>query len=687
MFKFQNLIEYFGKNPLTLSLKDKYIEHIVQSLEKKQISQFDKHTAYLTAKRHVLLTNNSDLNTLKKRISDFNVAIDKYNETAQTKAKTIRVKIFYDNKVPLGTYIIIIDNPVPPNISNYSDYLLRNFRYNAYQFDGCIDLEIGEKSAEYVLKQFNITDRKISTIKVDKLLGETDALFHFGYKDKHFFTYKEDTDHPIRKMWNSIDLNEDYLNSLNKSDIWIKENRKFYAHQVEGIKFLLWVKKGFIFDKTGIGKSNQALAASLLNGGKKTLIFTIKEDVKKWADLVTDFGKTSETISATYTKTETLANVDYHIINYDIIKKFSKSENTNFNIFSTKYDTIIIDECHKIRNYQAIKSDILNKLFNTPSIKYIYGLSATPFESNEQLLGLYQTLNIDSNDFIPCNKDGYSQKFEKGNNFKINYCSGFFMKIKKKMKGNETKDIEIINTQGDSNTKELAQRIKYTYLCRSSDEVEGFPEKIVNVLNLELDLETRRRYDEYYKELIVTYTQDNEDGSNINPELPATTKLRQFLAEYATAHTDVFVRRLIEGNDEKVIIFTHFNDEFKILCERMSDIAVWVNANPALRWNKKSNNAIVEHFKTNPDVKVLIGNAMTLGTAHNIPEASHSVLNSPNWNSGEHDQMMGRNWRLGKKGTVNAWFWVFEDTKSEHIFNRAEEKGGNIKILLTNIYK
>lgn len=691
MFKFELLLEYFGKNPYILHLKDKYINELIVQNEQKLNISIEAYYDFFASNETYIITHGSNYNTLKTLIKDYNDSIPKHNLNYNNKKrKRLKVKIFYDNKVKKDHFLYFTS--FYPSFSNIETnaYLERNFRYGGKKFAEIIDLNIGEKSAKYVLSQFGITDKNINSIKIDGLLGETEKCFHFSYKNKHFFTYKEDTEHPIEKQWLSIPLDVKKLNKMNKNPEWEKNKYEFYNHQIEGIKFLLWVKKGFIFDKTGIGKSNQALVASILNGGKRTLILTIKEDLKKWGELVEDFGQKSEVINNLYEKSDTILEANYHILNYDIVKKFSNSKETNFNIFEFTYDTIILDECHKIRNSQSKKSDILNKLFKMPYIKNIYGLSATPFETNEQLLGLYETLNIDPDNLIPTSYDNFNSSYKKTCDFKLNYCEGIPMKINKQ--GGNGDKRNIIKLGASTNSIELAQRIKYTYLCRTDSEVEGFPEKKVTLLNLQLDLETKRKYEAYRDELIEMYTEmfknKTEDGEQgINAELPATTKLRQFLAEYATEQTSKFVRTLIENNNEKVIIFTHFNDEFKILCEKLSDVAVWVNANPQLRWRKKSNNEIVKEFKENSEYQVIIGNASTLGTAHNIPQAGHCILNSPNWNSGEHDQMMGRNWRLDRKGTVHAWFWNYEDTKTEHIFNKSTSKGLNLKILLMNIYK
>jgi superfamily II DNA or RNA helicase len=505
-----------------------------------------------------------------------------------------------------------------------------------------------------------------------------------GYKSHSFFLLKEDPEleNPVTKQWKQIDLDPAYLNSLNKGKKWVERGHQLKPHQIIGIKFLSFINKGFIFDKVGIGKSNQAMTAAVISGAKKVLIITIKDDVYKWKQLSYDFGQVGELILSKEIDLDALNNANYHIINYDALKKYSQKKMIEFNILAQGYDTIIVDECHNIRNNMSVKANILAKLFNSYSIKRIYGLTATPFETNEQVLGLYMSMGISADGSMPTSNNWLENK-ELMDSFKERYCAGIKMSNNGKtfVKTSALKENgkKLINT----NSVELSQVIKYTYICRSSDDIEGFPDKKINVLNLELPAEKRSKYEQYRNELIEHYKKMNEESDNyINEELPTYTKLRQFLSLVSADQSATFARARANMG-EKIIIFTHYNDEFSLLCEKLADVALWVHTSKTHRWRKKDNQEIVNLFKESDEYKILIGNIKTLGTGHNIPEADHTLLNSPNWNNGEHDQAMGRNWRLDREKPVNAWFWIYKDSLTEKVYDRAKLKGENIETLLS----
>lgn len=667
------LLSYYGNNPLIKDIKNRYIKAIVERMP----SQTENPLHYY------IFDNPNTIYLSSKKTMD----LLKYNyESRPSKERYKQRKFYYTNYITDDRFYVISDETTFSDFNKFNEYLLRNFAYTGKKFNREIELTVSGENCTYVPKQFGRDGISVEKIKVDGIIGETSKVYHFTYGSKNFYVYKNGCENVYVKLFRTVDIDEDYLNSLNVSETWIKNGYKFYPHQIDGIKFLLYNKKACIFDSVGIGKSNQALVASILNGSKKTLIITIKDDVFKWQQLVHDFGKTAYIVQATMKKDDqSLDSSDYHIMNYDIIKKFSgKTKNIIevFNIFKHRYETIIVDECHRIRNADAKRSNIIKRLFTQHYVKNVYALSATPFETNEQLWGLYYTLGIPIGNILPTPSDGFETQVQKFNHYKLRYCNGSYMQrfVNNQMKtiitvGKKVDNVMVVN----SNTEELYQCIKGTYLCRTPDDVDGFPKKEVHVMDLTLPIQNQREYDDYVNELLNHYSE-----MDINPELPIVIKLRQFLSMVAVKQTAMFARNLI-ADGEKVIIFTHFKEEFSDICKELADVAVWVNAEKALAYKKMQNKDIVELFKSSDKYKVLIGNAQTLGTGHNIPQATHVIINSPNWNSGEHSQMMGRNWRLDRKETVHAWFWIYNDTKCEHVFKKAQSKSDNIKILLRNL--
>jgi SNF2 family DNA or RNA helicase len=154
-------------------------------------------------------------------------------------------------------------------------------------------------------------------------------------------------------------------------------------------------------------------------------------------------------------------------------------------------------------------------------------------------------------------------------------------------------------------------------------------------------------------------------------------KMREFLAKLKIQHTTNFVEGKIEDG-LKVIIFTHFKEEYEAFMKHFSKIAVGINAS----MSPEKKQGLIDSFQNDDKVKVIIGNIKTLGTGHNLTKGDVAVINSPDWNSGEHEQAEGRSWRIGRKEDVTVYYCLFDATHEEEVFERARQKQENKNIIM-----
>jgi SNF2 family DNA or RNA helicase len=91
---------------------------------------------------------------------------------------------------------------------------------------------------------------------------------------------------------------------------------------------------------------------------------------------------------------------------------------------------------------------------------------------------------------------------------------------------------------------------------------------------------------------------------------------------------------------------------------------------------------IAKQHQRDENIKVIVGNIRTLGTGHNITKGDVAIINSPDWNSGEHEQAEGRSWRIGRTEDVTVYYCLFENTHEEEVFERSKQKKDNKDIIL-----
>lgn len=230
------------------------------------------------------------------------------------------------------------------------------------------------------------------------------------------------------------------------------------------------------------------------------------------------------------------------------------------------------------------------------------------------------------------------------------------------------------------NTKslELNQRIKHLQIRRTKHEViHNFPEKFVMPLYFGLNPYEVIKYNDLWREYLEEKNSKKYTDAELE-QLSQSIKIRQFLATLKVPHTLGFAESRIEDG-YKIIIFTHFKEEYELILDGLGKKAIGINA--SMSPEKKQEK--IDLFQNSDDIRVIVGNIKTLGTGHNLTKGDIVIVNTPNWNSGEHEQSEDRAWRLGRTDEVNVYYALFEGTHEEDVYNRSLSKKQNKEILLS----
>lgn len=633
------------------------------------------------------------------------------------------------------------------NLSAFEEeYIRTNINYSGYKFHFAVKLKVGAKNVEYLNKQFG-TDKTFEEISIENLIGETSNIYHFGYKQRSFFVYKDDCENPFKKEINSVEFDPTPFDNNNN---W---GRKLYPHQVEGVKFMMLQNPAFCWDDVGLGKTAQSIVAALASGYRNVLVVTLASLKLNWRREIENYRQSAKIISGSeWNDSKTM----FTIINYEILKNFvvskkakNQKDSTN-QLLKQQYDCVILDEVHRAKNPKSIQSDCINAICSQNSVKKIIGLSGTPFERNIDFYNICRTVNKNITDVVLVN--GWIQDvIENYREYALRYCNAYeqvldspktkrdkaeilallsqevksFSRVrgvlniiqqhgirvgklknwqigvngtpmlvsnlnvkdcqwllKQGFEDRRKKIMVLGQKQGDvkvenSNTDELYLRIRHTQIIRKkTDILEYFPAKIIFPLYFDLSPKEKVEYRELWDEYL---TEKNIKG--LTPEdlmeMSRSIKMREFLALLKCSHTCNFIENKIEEG-LKVIVFTHFKNEYEYFLKHFGKLAIGLHA--TMSAEKKQ--AIIDKYQQDDNVKVIVGNIKTLGTGHNITKGDVAIINSPDWNSGEHEQAEGRSWRIGRTEDVTVYYCLFEDTHEEKVFERSNQKKDNKDILL-----
>lgn len=727
------LFFYFGKNPFILSLRDKVMLGI--SGKTHPISTFATVLSQDRRTPKVIYCNKSQYSALQDIITNYNNGLK--NEGKKPKYLCLR----HNPHVGDGFGLMYEDTQSGALDEFETEFLQKNLKYPGLKLG--FKLGVWGENVTLLQERFSTT-KEMTEVTVDQLMGITQDLYQFKFKETYFFLKKDCCENPFTKRYSGESIDIEGLNRRCQWPEWVENGYQLKPHQIDGIRFLKYSKRGCIFDSTGVGKTIQAICAAIEDKCRKILIITIANDKVKWERNCHWWGLTTtliegnesgtksakilqwradapntalqgyckqwkkkpnvlETISTTLgidipqeshwdlvlkikkdgdshmhtlqwvdkvenTRWDTSADVT--IINYDVLPSVKEKS-----VLWDGFDCVIVDECHKVKEANTIQSKTINKICNASA--RVYGLSATPIENNENMFNVLRNLGISIDTVIPMAKTPYSDSASMFDSFIKRYCAGWEMtKGGKKIliRGFERNGEKILNT----NTAELANIIRSTYIRRTETDIEGFPQKTVFPLYVNLDGEGMKEY-----QAIIDGVAADPAYTDGVESLMENMRLRQFMSKKAIPTTCGFVKSIVDSGN-RCVVFTHFMEEFdemKMQFEALGVKCLWVNANSQKSWKKKDNFEIVDEFNSNMEYQVLFGNIETLGTAHNIPSANYCVVNSPDWANRNHTQGEGRIWRLNRVGDVFIVYPIFKGTIVETIFDRAEGKKSNFNIL------
>jgi SWI/SNF-related matrix-associated actin-dependent regulator of chromatin subfamily A-like protein 1 len=414
-------------------------------------------------------------------------------------------------------------------------------------------------------------------------------------------------------------------------------------HQKIAIEKLLANNKFILADDMGLGKTTSTVIASLESDIKKVLIVcpaSLKINWKREIELYSD-----ENVLIVEGK-KWGSTFKYYIINYDILKNFHTTENTEDSdaykiILNEGFDLAIVDEAHYISNSQAQRTKLLNDIL--AKIPKVWLLTGTPMTSRP--INYFNLLKI-VNSPLTLNWKSYV----------LRYCKGYQFRVGGR---------QIWNTSGASNLDELREQTKAVVLRRMKTDILDLPEKIISPIWLELK---NSFYDDELTEFL-RISKENRKKESLTVTLNRLMKLRQLIAIEKVDHTCELIDKVLEQG-RKVIVFTNFTMSLDMIYEKYGKKAVVLDG----RMSKDRRQQSVDRFQNEDKVKVFIGNIKAAGVGITLTAADTVIFNDLSFVPADHSQAEDRAYRYGQKNSVLVYYPVFENTIEMTIYNILQKK-------------
>ena len=426
-----------------------------------------------------------------------------------------------------------------------------------------------------------------------------------------------------------------------------------FAHQVEGIAFLLARRRSILADDMGLGKTRQAIVAIRHAAPEGPYLVICPASVKlNWVREIkqVDAAAVCTVLEGSAGEAWSPKAGGWVIINYDLLGKRVKT------LAAIPWAGLIFDEAHYLKNHTSQRSQLARELaLDNGRDPVVYALTGTPLTNRPR--DLFPLLQLVRH---PLAKSFLS--------FAKRYCAaehnGFGWQ-----------------TNGASNLEELTTQLHGIMIRRRKEDVLDLPPKLRTWTNVEVPADTASaEMREVMESLLlvaarrrlgaghIPASSNDPDGSRVRL-LAKLSKAREKLAAAKIAATIDLVEGMV-AQGEKVIVFSCFDRPVKALAKHFGERSVLLTgATPSAK-----RQGLVDRFQTEEEVRVFVSNIVAGGIGLNLTAARQVVFNDLDWVPANHWQAEDRAYRIGQTASVTVHYLVAKGTIDEFVSHLLEVK-------------
>ena len=360
-------------------------------------------------------------------------------------------------------------------------------------------------------------------------------------------------------------------------------------------------------------------------------------------------------------------------------------------LFKSNFDVVIIDEAHRLSNSTSGRYKIIRDLLKRSKPEYTFLLTGTPITNNP--INYYCMLSLinhpvvsDYYDFIRryCNgkviymkgeKWKWTTVFLKQYNYEWNDVKTI-PSVSKKLDDFLLKNAKYIwKPDGCSHLDDLMELTKNAYIRRMTSDFGDMVKKKIVEKQYDFSNEQKERYDKVWDEYKNSQDLTKQDEIDKYKAIIEGTVLRQFVADEMVENTiDLAEQYLQSDENQKIVIMCTFDNEIKKIKDYFKKSCVVYKGKMTTKAKDKAETA----FKTDPNVRVFIGNIEASGVGINLEVANVLIFNSFGWVSGDNKQAEDRIFRLTQSKDCTVIYQVFNDSFNKEMFDYVLSKQMNI---------
>src|SRR3990167_186044 len=420
-----------------------------------------------------------------------------------------------------------------------------------------------------------------------------------------------------------------------------------YPFQEEAVRFIdATGGRCILGDEMGSGKTVEALAWIKHQPLVRHILIVCPASVLyKWQDECERWDVWGKVI---VTSKEPLPRCKYHIMSYAIMTR-------RYAELMSRYDCIILDEFHAIKNHKAQRTRAAKGLAQTA--RHVLLLSGTPFLNRP--IELFNGLNI-------LDPRAWKSRWAYGNR----YCGGW----------NEHGKF-----QGATNITELRDRLKTVMIRRLKADVLSQLPAIRRTI-LPIDLPNKKQYDEVRAQVRSAIAAMNPEhkGYFVNA-LDKLNMLRQVVgigkAQIAVEMVEDMLDQFSENS--KVVLYAHHREVVDVLAKGLRNFGVTTITGEVSPQDRQSRLSVFRSYG-GPRCMVITsagGEGIDLFGLDGV-DISRLVMVEREWNPASEAQVESRLHRIGQPSAVEVTYLAARKTIDDKFARMVEEKRAVLEAVL-----
>lgn len=426
---------------------------------------------------------------------------------------------------------------------------------------------------------------------------------------------------------------------------------KLEPYQEEGARWLAERRRGVLADKPGMGKTAQAITACDLLGCRRILVIAPKTILHNWKREIELWSHGDVQILTTKND---ITQARWHVTNYEVP--------TRRNLLGGRWDALIVDEAHRIKNRKAARTRAVFAL--SRRVPHVFPLTGTPILNRpDELWALLHAV-------APKVFRSYWKWVDEHCLQETVYAGPGRPVV--------TKVVGVIDP-------ERFRRVIADYVLMRDYDLLPLPDRLNEIIRVEM----RPRQWRQYEQMRRTYIADM--GNQLLVAQNALTRLirlqqlaldpRLVDGTVRGAKTDAILEFAEDhAPDQKLLIFTTFRSYANLLRQELMDKGI-ETVTITGQQSARERQVAAERFQQDDGVRVLVGTYEAMSEGLNLQAADVVIHANKPWVPALVEQAEARAVRRGRRDPVTVISVIAENTVDAHIEEVLAEKLATISVV------